>query len=99
MSEATLTELVEVLARPRFEPYVSLQDRQRFLSVLAGVSRRVEVTQHLLACRDARDDKFLDIVLSGHAHAVLTGDQYLLVLHPLHGIRIYSPAQFIANQA
>jgi len=98
VSDATLTELAEVLARPRFEPYISQQDRQRFFGVLAGVSRRVEVTQRIQPCRDAKDDKFLEVAVSGQANAVLTGDQDLLVLHPFHCVRICSPAQFISEQ-
>lgn len=95
MSEATLQELADVLARPRFDPYLSRQDRQRFFSLLAGVSRRIEITQHVQACRDPKDDKFLDLALCGQAHGLLSGDQDLLALHPFHGVPIWAPAHFL----
>jgi uncharacterized protein len=96
VSDATLDELSEVLARQRFEPYLSAQDRQRFFSLLAGVSSKLEINQRIQACRDPKDDKFLDVALSGQAKALITGDQDLLALHPFHGIPIWSPSQFLS---
>jgi predicted nucleic acid-binding protein len=55
----------------------------------------IPITQQIAACRDARDDKFLDVALNGEAHLILTGDQDLLELHPFHGIEILSPAEFL----
>jgi uncharacterized protein len=95
MSEATLTELSEVLARTRFDRYVSRADRQHFLRLLGGVVRLVPVTQRISACRDPKDDKFLDVALNGEAQLVVTGDRDLLELHPFHGIAIVSPAEFL----
>jgi len=49
------------------------------------------------ACRDPRDDKFLDIALAGDAAAIISGDRDLLVLNPWHGIPIVTPAAFIVR--
>ena len=95
MSEETLTELSEVLARARFDPYVSREDRQHFLRLLGGLVRLIPINQRIAACRDPKDDKFLDVALNGEAQLVLTGDQDLLALHPFHGIEIVSPADFL----
>ncbi|WP_420225835.1 putative toxin-antitoxin system toxin component, PIN family [Pigmentiphaga litoralis] len=95
MSEATLAELADVLARPKFDRYVSRDDRQGFLQRLGGVVRIVTVTQTIRACRDPKDDKFLDVAASGDASLIVTGDQDLLVLHPFHGIEILAPADFL----
>jgi len=95
MSEATLAELADVLARPKFDRYVSCDDRQGFLQRLGGVVRIVTVTQTIRACRDPNDDKFLDVAVSGDASLIVTGDQDLLVLHPFHGIDILAPADFL----
>ena len=95
VSEATLEELAEVLARPKFDPYLSRQERQRFIALLGGVARVVPIHHHLHACRDPKDDKFLDMALSGGAKAIITGDQDLLALHPFHTIPILSPAEFL----
>ena len=95
VSEATLEELVMVLTRPKFDPYASHQDRQRFIALLGGVSRVVPILHQVQACRDPKDDKFLDVALNGGAKAIITGDQDLLALHPFHGVSIVSPADFL----
>jgi uncharacterized protein len=94
VSDETLAELAEVLSRPRFDRYVSLDDRQRFLRLLLGVVRRVPITHRVSACRDPKDDKFLHVALNGNAEAIVTGDRDLLVLDPFHGVRILSPTAF-----
>lgn len=95
MSEETLAELSDVLSRARFDPYVSREDRQHFLRLLGGIARVIPITQRIVACRDPKDDKFLDVALNGEAQLILTGDQDLLELHPFHGIEIVSPAGFL----
>lgn len=95
VSQETLDELVQVLTRAKFDPYISRDDRRRFLELLGGVARVVPVVHRIRACRDPKDDKFLDVALSGDAAAIITGDQDLLVLDPFHGIRIVSPSVFL----
>ncbi len=95
VSDETLGELAEVLARARFDRYVSLADRQRFIALLGGVARRVPITHRVQACRDPRDDKFLHVALNGEAEAIVTGDADLLVLDPFHGVRILKPMAFL----
>lgn len=94
MSEATLAELADVLSRPRFDRWVSRAERQQFLRQLGGVVRLVIVTQCVRACRDQKDDKFLDVALTGQAQLIVTGDRDLLALHPFHDIEILTPAAF-----
>ncbi len=96
VSDDTLAELADVLSRPRFDRYVLLADRQRFVALLGGVARRVAITHRMQACRDPRDDKFLHAALNGEAEAIVTGDNDLLVPDPFHGVRILSPAAFLA---
>lgn len=95
VSDDTLDELAGVLARPRFDRYVSLADRQHFIALLGGVARRVAITHRVQACRHPRDDKFLHVALNGEAEAIVTGDADLLVLDPFHGVRILKPAAFL----
>ena len=95
LSETTLQELADVLSRPKFDPYVARSDRQEFLRLLAGVSRIVPIVRQVRACRDPKDDKFLDVALAGKASALITGDQDLLDLNPFHGVPIVRPAEFL----
>lgn len=95
MSDETLAELADVLARPKFDRYVSREDRQQFLLKLGGIVKLVPVIQKVRVSRDPEDDKFLDLALAGQARYLLTGDQDLLVLNPFHGIRIMTPAAWL----
>ena len=96
VSEATMEELESVLSRSRFDPFVSREARQQFVRLLGGVSRLIPITRRFSACRDPRDDKFLDVALNGGARPIVTGDRDLLALHPFHTIPILNPAAFLA---
>ena len=95
VSDATLGELADVLSRAKFDPYVSLEDRQDFIRVLNRVAERIIVTAPIKACRDPKDDKFLELALNGEANMILTGDRDLLALHPFRGVDILSPREYI----
>ena len=41
VSEATMNELADVLARPKFDRYISLKDRQQFLRLLGRLAEFV----------------------------------------------------------
>ena len=95
VSDATLEELAGVLSRAKFDPYVSLEDRQAFIRVLNRIAERVIVTAPIQACRDPKDDKFLEVALHGQVKVILTGDRDLLALHPFRGIDILSPRGYL----
>jgi putative PIN family toxin of toxin-antitoxin system len=95
VSEETLNELAQVLSRPKFDPYVSREDRRRFLGLLGGVARIVPISRRMQACRDPKDDVFLDVAINGEARAIVAGDSDLLELDPFHDVRILKPAEFL----
>jgi putative PIN family toxin of toxin-antitoxin system len=95
ISDATLDELADVLSRPKFDRYVSLEDRQEFIRVLGRVVERVAITSPVKACRDPKDDKFLEVAVSGDADIIVTGDRDLLELHPFRGIEIIPPREYL----
>ena len=95
VSEDTMEGLSNVLSREKFDKYVSREDRQQFLRLLGGIARMVKITQRVNACRDPKDDKFLDVALNGDAEFITSGDKDLLVLNPFHTIQVLSPADFL----
>ncbi len=95
VSEATLEELVRILNRPKFDAYVTAEDRRRFVELLGGVARIVPIVRVIRACRDPKDDQLLDVALNGEATAVISGDLDLLVMDPFHGVRIVNPSVFL----
>ena len=95
VSEATMNELADVLARPKFDRYISLSDRQQFLRLLGRIAEFVSIEYPVRVCRDPKDDKFLEVALSGRADLILTGDADLLALDPWKGIAILSPKEYL----
>ncbi len=48
----------------------------------------------MTACRDPKDDKFLELAANGRADVIISGDADLLVLNPFRDIPILAPAAF-----
>lgn len=94
-SEATFEELSEVLSRKKFDAYVSIEERQEFLRLFARIVETIEITRRIEACRDPKDDKFLELAVNGEADMIITGDQDLLVLNPFEKIPIIRPKEFL----
>jgi len=95
LSFAALAELYEVLSRKRFRRYVDEEDIRSFLAALTREGEWVDVDVKIQACRDAKDDKFLEVALSGHGTHIVTGDSDLLALNPFQGIEILPPHRFL----
>jgi len=95
VSDDSLSELIEVLDRSKFDRYLSRDDRRRFVELLGGVARLIPIARQVQGCRDPRDDKFVDVAVNGEGAAILTGDRDLLELDPFHGVRILNPPAFL----
>jgi len=96
VSEATLGELAQSLARDKFNPYVSLADRQEFFQLFARIAEWVPVTTTLRVCRDPTDDKFLELAVDGQATLLVTGDKDQLALNPFRTVTIITPTDMLA---
>jgi uncharacterized protein len=95
VSQPVLKELADVLSRTKFDPYVSVADRQQFLRLLASVAKMVPITYTIRACRNPNDDIFLELPVSGRADIIVTGDKDLLALNPFRSIPITTPAHYL----
>lgn len=94
-SEATLNELVQVLNRPKFDKYLSQEERQLFLIKFISSSQFVKITETITVCRDEKDNKFLELAVSGNGNIIITGDLDLLVLNPFESIEILTPDRLV----
>ena len=94
-SEATLDELASVLSRPKFDRYVTIAERQAFLERLIRIVEIVPIVHTVRACRDPRDDKFLEVAVNGEGGVIITGDRDLLILNPYRDIAILTPAEYL----
>ena len=96
VSEDTLTELADMLSRPKFDRYVSREDPQRFFELFARVAEWVTITTTIRRCRDPKDDKSLELAVDGKADWIVSGDKDLLELSPYQGTLVVTPAAVLA---
>ena len=94
-SDETFHELRTRLFRPKFDVYVSRNNRSVYLAQLEAVSEWVPITGTRLGCRDSDDDKMLETALMGNADCLVTGDKDLLEMSPFHEIPVLRPADFL----
>jgi putative PIN family toxin of toxin-antitoxin system len=97
VSIATMDELAVVLGRAKFDPYLAVADRQEFVRLLGRIAEMVPIVRRVRACRDPRDDRFLEVAVNGRADLIITGDGDLLELDPFMGIAILRPAAYLAG--
>jgi len=95
MSVEILSELIDVLNRKKFDRYVSRETRENFLASLSTETELIETTEAISICRDPKDNKFLELAISGNASYIVTGDKDLLELHPFREVLILNPTDFI----
>lgn len=95
LSAEVVTELNDVLGREKFDRYLGRKKRKELLSALIEEGVIVEVTEEIEACRDPKDDKFLELAVSGEAVCIVSGDEDLLVLNPFRGIPILQAREFL----
>jgi putative PIN family toxin of toxin-antitoxin system len=97
-SAATERQLFEVLARPQLAALID-QASIDHINKLMAVAELVTITERIVACRDATDDKFLELAVNGKADVIVSGDADLLVLNPFRDIPIVMPATFVQGTA
>jgi putative PIN family toxin of toxin-antitoxin system len=90
-------EIAEVLSRPRFAEAITVARRMRILDILRDNAVWFSPTERVTDCRDAKDNKYLELALAAGAGTIVSGDGDLLVLHPWRGVRILLPAVYLAD--
>jgi hypothetical protein len=95
MSMPVLLEIEEVLYRAKFDKYITVIERKLFLTSFAKTVKFVEVNENIETCRDPKDNKYLELAVSGQATCIVSGDNDLLVLHPFQGISILTIQEFL----
>ncbi|MFC7478127.1 putative toxin-antitoxin system toxin component, PIN family [Dankookia sp. GCM10030260] len=97
VSEAMLAELLDVLARPRLARFLDPDLRDEVLALLDAFGVFFVPAERVTDCRDAKDDKVLELALAAGAAVIVSGDADLLVLHPWRGVRVLRPAEYLAE--
>lgn len=95
-SADTIDELDAVLRRPKFNHYLHEDERLLFLAAFIRAAKVVDVASKVTECVDPRDNKFLELAVSGKATCAVSGDSDLLVLNPFQGVQILTRRGFIS---
>jgi len=95
VSPATWMELRSALGRSKFARYIQPGSVEPFLAQVWELALHISNPPTIRACRDPKDDKFLEVALDGRADLIVTGDNDLLALHPFRGIAILTPSDYL----
>jgi putative PIN family toxin of toxin-antitoxin system len=95
LSNETYAEFSDVFIRPKFDRYVLFEKRLAIIEDLKSTVKFVAITTEIQACRDPKDNKYLDLAVSAGADHIITGDKDLLVLHPFQNISILTAGDFL----
>jgi uncharacterized protein len=96
LSDAVEEEVLDVLHRPRLARFLNNGLRAEVLGVLLTQAARFDPAERVQDCRDAKDNKYLELALVAGAGTIVASDEDLLVLHPWRGVRILRPADYLA---
>ena len=99
-SQATIDELVRVLAYPKFR--LEHRDIEELLAVYLPFAELVLGASNSIrspTCRDEDDQEFLELAYMGNASHLVTGDAALLELAGARPFAILSPAALRARRA
>jgi putative PIN family toxin of toxin-antitoxin system len=94
-SPPTFEELKDRLYRPKFDPYLTLEARQRILHDFSASAHWVDIGEPAVYCRDRNDDKFFETALVAKAAVMITGDKDLLDAQPIEGLQVLTPLQAV----
>ena len=94
-----VVEIIDVLGHAKFRAkyHIEPDDITILVNLIRLRGELVTPTQKVTACRDPKDDKFLEAALVAKADCIVSGDTDLLVLNPFEEIPILRPAEFFAR--
>ena len=98
VSAATTTELIRVLAYPKFR--LDAEGREQLLADYLPFCESVRVPDPpppVPPCRDPFDTPFLELALAGAADGLITGDRDLLTLSSVFACPIVRVDEFLAQ--
>ena len=94
-----LVEIIDVLGRDkiRVRYHIEPDDVSALIHLIRLRGELVIPAQTVDACRDPKEDKFLEAALAGGADCILSGDADLLDMGSFEDMPILRPAEFLAH--
>ena len=75
----------------------SFEEAERLINSYFRRAIYVTITGSIHVCRDPNDDMVLECAVASGAQIIVSGDKDLLVMSSYQGIRIVTPAEFLAE--
>jgi putative PIN family toxin of toxin-antitoxin system len=97
VSSETFAEFTDVLFRKKFDKYFTDERRLQIIQKIEKDTAIFGVHIKVDACRDPKDNKFLELAIAADASCIVSGDQDLLILNPFNGIPIMSASDFLKS--
>ena len=94
ISDEQISELIEVLSRPKFRNYFSREQVIEFLKLLEEKSKIIKSITQINICRDEKDNYLLSIAADSRADYLVTGDNDLLELREIKDTQIINFRDF-----
>lgn len=96
-SNETIMEIVDVLGRNKFRQkyHIKPDDISALINLIRLRGEVVVPAVEITDCRDPKDNKFLEVALTGGADFLVSGDADLLSMNPYRSIPILTPAEFL----
>jgi putative PIN family toxin of toxin-antitoxin system len=94
MSGVVTAEIRDVLARPKFALALTQSDQANIAALLFADARWFALMIRITDCRDANDNKYLELALGANASVLISSDKDLLSLHPWRGVPILLPSNY-----
>jgi putative PIN family toxin of toxin-antitoxin system len=89
---ATFAEFETRLWKPKFDSWLSIEERQQYLHAYSAIANWLDDATVLETwSRDRADDMFIDLARRAGVTRLVTGDDDLLCLDPLGDLRILTP--------
>jgi putative PIN family toxin of toxin-antitoxin system len=97
LSDPVRDEIVDVLHRPKLARFINAAAREDLLASLFQAAQWFSPTEQVADCRDAKDNKYLELLQASGADMLVSSDQDLLVLNPWRGKPILRPLEYLAS--
>ncbi len=95
LSDEIELEYGQTLFKQKFRKYFPEKKVFETLALISVVAHRIKTSTKITDCRDADDNKFLELALDSRADYIISGDPDLLDMNPFRGIKILNPQQFL----
>jgi len=89
-SEAIVTEINEVLHRPKLQLKLKITpfEARAIVAIIRRDAEFIEIVTAIRKCRDPKDDKFLECAVDGKADYLVSADEDILTLQSILQIPI-----------